>query len=924
MSTKRDVLEKILLHYEIVIDNPMSILTQDAARSFLTSTTSSKIYQYLSEGIQHETWKLKNSATMMDNNDTEKSIISLRGKLEKLLEEKNNKEKEYKIRQSQESSALNLRNLKGKLAWKHVSNFEANLANAENELESEKKKLQECIARQQKLESSDATFEGERNHLSEQLNKAKLEAADIRAELARKASEKSEVLSRYQEAERTQVDIKNQVKSSTQNISRVKQAYDEEKARLSGGYNEERKNEVKKLEESESLLKAVSEKLTRNEAQIDELSSKLSAISPEEERIQTEIRMYDREISDLKKGIDEIHQIQNNKLAAFGENTMAVVAAINKIAPRFKSKPIGPIGQYVTLKDPKWRFILNRQLQGSLTAFIVENAEDRKLILKIFEQYRTSYPIIISKKDLFDYESSLPDKQYTTVLDVLDISDEHVKRVLIDQNKIESTILVENRREAEHLMYNRPHNVTQCYAMTKGSDGCIIGGNDRNASGSTPIFGIMKSYMEISSGQADNTSVLQDRLADAHRARKSAGDSQSSLMTHKHSLRKELETRQRAVEVYRNKLVKLRSDIRKSKDILNEEIDDSRLTALESELEELELSKSQYEQQLTDSMIMLEDIDAEIKAVGKLAREVQTQFERKQTDVRAIEDKISSLENERARKREYISEAKAEEQKHKAEITKYEASIVDMKREISSGLEKATKFIKERPEFGPEETFETLLHQFKEAQAKLQEMQRYQSKSLAEITREYQIAQTNFHEGEKQYKRAKAIINHLKMLQNTHESNYQHFLNVATMSIYQEFTRILRERSFEGKLNINHNKKIVELSAAPKNEYLADRNKDKAKGTAGRDTKTLSGGEKSFSQIAFLLSVWKVINSRIRGLDEFDVFMDEVNRKVSMKLMIKAIKSSNNSQTIFITPNNMADMNVQDDDVKINLMADAR
>ncbi|KAF5093008.1 hypothetical protein D0Z00_004292 [Geotrichum galactomycetum] len=751
-----------------------------------------------------------------------------------------------------------------------------------------------------------------------------MEAADIRAELSRKASEKSEILSRYQEAERTQVDIKNQVRTSTKDISRVKKAYDEEKARLSGGYNEERKAEVKKLEESESLSKVISEKLARNEAQIDELSSALSTISPEEERIQTQIRIHDREISELKKGIDEVRRIQNNKLAAFGENTMAVVAAINKIASRFKSKPIGPIGQHVTLKDPKWRFILNKQLQGSLTAFIVENAEDRKLILKIFEQYRTSYPIILSKKDLFDYESSLPDKQYTTVLDVLEISDEHVKRVLIDQNKIESTILIENRREAEQLMYTRPRNVIQCYAITKGSDGCIIGGGDKNASGSTPIFGIMNSYMQISSGQADNTSVLQDRLADAHKARKSVGDSQSSLMTRKHSLRKELETRQRAVEAYRDKLAKLRSDIRKSKDILNEEIDDSRLTALESELEELELSKSQYEQQLTDSMIMLEDIDAEIKAVGKLVREIQTRFERKQGDVRAIEDKINSLENERARKQGYIDEAKAEEQKHKAEITKYETSMAEMKREISSGLEKATKFIKERPEFGPEETFETLLNQFKEVQAKLQEMQRYQSKSLAEITREFQIAQTNFHDGEKQYKKSKAVLSHLKMLQNSHQSNYQHFLNVATMSIYQEFTRILRERSFEGKLNINHNKKIVELSAAPRNEYLAERSKGKTRADAGRDTKTLSGGEKSFSQIAFLLSVWKVINCRIRGLDEFDVFMDEVNRKVSMKLMIEAIKSSNNSQTIFITPNNMADMNVQDDDVKINLMADAR
>lgn len=911
------------MHYEIVIDNPMSILTQDAARSFLTSTTPSKIYQYLSEGIQHETWKLKNSATMMDNNDAEKSIISLRSKLEKLLEEKNVKEKEYKIRQNQETSALNLRNLKGKLAWKHVSNSEVNLENTEKGLEAENKKLQECILSQQELENSDANFEGKYNVMAEELHDAKNEVAIVKTELAKKVSEKSEILSRYNEAGRTRNDIKNQVKSSTQDISAVKQAYDEEKARVSGGYNEERKAEMLKLEEFESLHKSISDKLTRNQNQIEELSNELSTFNPKQESIQAQIRMCDREIADLTKGIDDVRRIQNNKLAAFGENTTAVLAAIDKFSQRFKSKPLGPIGQYVTLKDPKWRFILNKQLQRTLTAFIVENAEDRKLILKIFEQCRTNYPIILSKKDLFDYESSLPDKQYTTILDVLDISNEHVKRVLIDQNNIEGTILIENRREAERIMYNRPQNVMRCYAMTKGSDGCIIGVADRNASGSTPIFGVMTSFMETSSGQADNLTVLQNRLADAHKARKNAGENQSSLLTRKNSLRKELETRQRAVETYSDKLSKLRSDIRKSKDILSEEIDDSRLTALESELEELELSKSQYEQQLTDSMIMLEDINAEIKSFEKLIRETQAQVELKQIKVKEIQDKIDDLENERRMQNGYMTDAKNKEQKHKDQISKYTTTINEMKTEIDLGLEKATKFIKERPEFEPAETFETLLHQFKEAQAKLQEIQQHQSKSLAEVTREYKVAQSNFHEGEKQYKRAKAIITHLKMLQNTHESNYQHFLNVATMSIYQEFVRILRERNFEGKLNINHNKKIVELSAAPKNEYLAELNKDKNK-SAGRDAKTLSGGEKSFSQIAFLLSVWKVINCRIRGLDEFDVFMDEVNRKVSMKLMIEAIKSSNNSQTIFITPNNMADMNVQDNDVKINLMADAR
>ena len=46
------------------------------------------------------------------------------------------------------------------------------------------------------------------------------------------------------------------------------------------------------------------------------------------------------------------------------------------------------------------------------------------------------------------------------------ITDERVKRILIDRHHIESTILVEDRAEADELMYNiRPRNVSSCYAL---------------------------------------------------------------------------------------------------------------------------------------------------------------------------------------------------------------------------------------------------------------------------------------------------------------------------------------------------------------------------------------------------------------------------------------------------------------------------
>jgi chromosome segregation ATPase len=107
---------------------------------------------------------------------------------------------------------------------------------------------------------------------------------------------------------------------------------------------------------------------------------------------------------------------------------------------------------------------------------------------------------------------------------------------------------------------------------------------------------------------------------------------------------------------------------------------------------------------------------------------------------------------------------------------------------------------------------------------------------------------------------------------------------------------------------MNHTEKKLEIHVEPDPTKISD---------AGRQARTLSGGEKSFSTICLLLSIWEAMGSPIRCLDEFDVFMDSVNRAQSMGMMIQAARRAVGRQFILITPQAMGNVEMGDD-VKIH------
>ena len=98
-------------------------------------------------------------------------------------------------------------------------------------------------------------------------------------------------------------------------------------------------------------------------------------------------------------------------------------------------------------------------------------------------------------------------------------------------------------------------------------------------------------------------------------------------------------------------------------------------------------------------------------------------------------------------------------------------------------------------------------------------------------------------------------------------------------ALYQAVTdcRLMYKRNFQGNIKLHYDVGRMDMKVRVDGE-------DGKKGTT-KDMKSLSGGERSFITVCFMLALAQQISSPFHCMDEFDVFMDAVNRRVGSLLI---------------------------------------
>lgn len=124
VSTKRSELDAITDYFNLQIDNPMNVLSQDMARQFLSTSSPAEKYKFFVKGVQLEQLD-------QDYRCIEESIEQLRQRLDSQLEDlkilKENRDKaKRKMDISDQYASLRerVKNLRGQMAWAQVEEQE--------------------------------------------------------------------------------------------------------------------------------------------------------------------------------------------------------------------------------------------------------------------------------------------------------------------------------------------------------------------------------------------------------------------------------------------------------------------------------------------------------------------------------------------------------------------------------------------------------------------------------------------------------------------------------------------------------------------------------------------------------------------------------------------------------------------------------
>ncbi|KAK4099924.1 P-loop containing nucleoside triphosphate hydrolase protein [Parathielavia hyrcaniae] len=657
-----------------------------------------------------------------------------------------------------------------------------------------------------------------------------------------------------------------------------------------------------KAERAEEALQVANENIKRLETEIQEnkerepeLANRADDSKKALEKIDDELRVKQNEINDVESRMKRLQEDRGS------------------IWDAYEAK----------LLKPEWSSILEKTFGTSLNAFLVTSKRDESLLRRMMNELNVrSCPVFICTPHALNISGKEPDPEYDTILRVLKIDNQMVRDQLIINHMIEQIILIPERVRAQQVMFDGapPRNVKACLAFhdRKRGEGLRLAMNNGNIS-TSPIQPNPNLKLRMKTDSDSQLALLRESLQQISAEYK-------GVVAEKRRLQQDSQRCQIAVtqcKKDRNALETNLRNVRADLNVIQEQLDEfenndyGRLEGLKANLEELKRELNHHGMQYGMLGAKKQDKNKEVEEARKKAKDQKAEMKDYEQRLSKAESKLKQARELRhiclIEKNDIIARIEdCSGQKDKAERRRAKQDD-HLKNVVMEAANKATDNVRA---YVPEtETYESLEKQYNTLYARVKSIENKRGMNDQQVHDHFQEVREMYQQVVDDLESIMTVNTRLRDSLAVRLEKWRKFQRYISSQSRANFIYLLSERGFRGKLILDHERKSLDLQVEP------DKTEKRA---AGRSTKTLSGGEKSFSSICLLLAIWEAMGSPLRCLDEFDVFMDNVNRAISTNMLITAARRSVNRQYIFITPNAIEGRTTLDKDVKIIRLTDPR
>ncbi|KAK4246342.1 hypothetical protein C7999DRAFT_33232 [Corynascus novoguineensis] len=918
-STKKQEVDDLVEYYALQVDNPLNILSQDNARQFLNASTKSQKYKFFIEGVQLQ--QLDNDYRLISES-LEQMVAKVPEQEERVRHAKAELDKAQRLMSELDGHRQvrnKLRMLRWQLAWSQVVQEEQELRRREKDLAEADIRVTEA---QQELEGKNQELElaEEKVERAEQaLRVVKEEEADIQTRVENAGDIYKRLKNEIEQLHVEEREAHQALKAKTEAVKEVERKIAEEEERLEAANGEAPTIKLRELDAANDKINRLKTEIQENKDSEPELIARVDDAKKALEKSDDEIQRKRSEINNVE-----------SRIKGLGENRGSVYDAYEPQIPNllkriandhsFEKKPIGPLGTHVQLLKPEWSAILEKTFGINLNAFIVTSKRDEKILRGMMNQLNIrNSPVLICSPHSLDISGKEPDPEYDTILRVLKIDNQMVRDQLIINHAIEQVILVPERVRAQQVMFDGapPRNVKACLAFhdRKRGEGLRLAMNNGNIS-TSPIQPNPNLKPRMKTDSDSQVALLKASL-------QQIVAEYQGLNAEKRRLQQESQRCQTAVTQLLKDRKSLEKNLREAHveaDNIKEALDefegvDGRLQGLKDHLEELRAELNHHGIQYGTLTAKKQDQNAAVENAFKEFKKEKLQMKDFEQRLSKTEAKLKQARDLRhlclIEKNDIISRlGEYTEQKQKAEARRARQA------EGVKNMTKDAEVVHKERVYIPEgETHKSIEKQYNTLKARLDKIDDKRGMTDAEVHNYFAERKTIYNQVVEDLQSITRVNDRLRHTLTLRLEKWRKFQRYISSQSRANFIYLLSERGFRGKLLLDHERKSLDLQVEP------DKTEKRA---AGRSTKTLSGGEKSFSSICLLLAIWEAMGSPLRCLDEFDVFMDNVNRAISTNMLITAARRSVNRQYIFITPNAIEGRNTLDKDVKIIRLTDPR